>query len=239
MTLAEISALTIEDAFPELFNRVMQEGLSPEDQSDYTILDVGSDFYDDKVLFNSVYVKPPKSVFEAELVVYKAELSAVEQARLDEVARVDDIKSRFAAITDLHYAFSEASKDIPNPAVELQRIIDEDDQTFLSEIEAGWTSAQAKISQETAREAKRAAGASVGNIAKEVVEVIAGHNLSNSLSVADIDQMEADHGAIFDALNKSRPDKAKPLIEAIVPDGSRVTQDMKDDVLAVYAKYGL
>lgn len=239
MTLAEVAALTIEDTFDTLFVRIMDESLTPAGESAYSVLDVGTDFYDDKVIFNQVYNKPPRAVFDAELVTYKAELSTVEQARLDEIARVDDIKARFAAISDLHYSFSEAGKVVPNPVTQLQRIIDEDDQTYLLEIEAGWVSAQTKMQVTERIESKKKIGRIAASVVQDVLDVIAGHNVTNGLTVAQIDQFESTHTQILGALQSKRPAKAKGLIQAVTPDGTLVTQDMKDDVLAVFSSYGI
>ena len=59
-------------------------------------------------------VKPSQQDLEDELVVYKAELTVIENARLAEIARKEDLKSRFAALYDKRMAMD--GQDIANPA---------------------------------------------------------------------------------------------------------------------------
>lgn len=103
--LERIQALTLNDlsSFIQVLNRIIDFSIVIEndisiDDPVYKLDDqLGADLYDQLVLHSSL-VKPELSVFESEFLVYKQELIDAENARLVEVARVNDIMSRWQAI---------------------------------------------------------------------------------------------------------------------------------------------
>lgn len=113
MTLEQINALTTEDVEQILLERL---GMTEEEA---TLADIDDEFE-----------------------LYKSELIAAENARLAEIARqedlarIADIKARWNAIPDIRLALAGAGNNAPNPPIELQRIIDENDQAMLEAIES-------------------------------------------------------------------------------------------------------
>lgn len=74
---------------------------------------------------------------------------------------------------------------------------------------------------------------------KEVKNLIGGWNRQRSLTAEQITQMITTFSTINLMLANDRPDSAKALISAISPDGVIVTQQMKDEILSVFPRYGL
>lgn len=79
--------------------------------------------------------------------------------------------------------------------------------------------------------AKKQRGAAAKGLAQDVIDLIAGYNVDRALTEEQIDSMEATFAPTLNALSKGRPKKAKKKIQLIVPDGTLVTQEMKDDAL--------
>jgi len=82
--------------------------------------------------------EPTSEELAAEFEIYKDELRAEEEARLVEVARIQDIKDRWAGLADLNMTMMRLGHDqnIQNYALELTRIIEENDQIRLAELES-------------------------------------------------------------------------------------------------------
>lgn len=96
ISLTEIDALTLENRLNQIFFR-----LAPECR--YEFDNNGVDFYDKQVLEIGQPLCTKPSLIEAqnELVVLKAELIVVEQARLDKLVRQLVIKSRLDVLEDM------------------------------------------------------------------------------------------------------------------------------------------
>jgi len=126
MTLTEIQNLSVDSSYPTLLTRLSIDvyGITlTETYADFVIAD-----------------KPSVPDVEAELVIYKAELTVIENARLAEKARTDDLKSRFEDSVDSS-AFHRVHPDIPNKrAFFKSEILEESDHAIaesrLSAIEA-------------------------------------------------------------------------------------------------------
>jgi hypothetical protein len=82
--------------------------------------------------------EPTSEELAAEFEIYKDELRAEEEARLVELARIQDIKDRWAGLADLNMTMMRLGHDqtIQNYALELTRIIEENDQIRLAELES-------------------------------------------------------------------------------------------------------
>jgi hypothetical protein len=239
MTLEQIEALSLEDVVAILLPRILDvSGIAPDENPFMIDLDESIDFYD-RIIMHKSLVKPSVEAFNRELDQHKEELRVVEQARLDEVARVEDIMNRFSAISDIRATLIEAGLSITNPAKELARIIDEDDQVGLTALESAAASFDQKQTAITLRESRRAQGKAAREICLEVLDIIGGHNIENGTTGAALDSMTTTYADLLAALQNNRPMKAKSLILAVVPDGTLVTQAMKDDVLAAYLAAGL
>lgn len=94
----------------------------------------------------------------------------------------------------------------------------------------------AKAEQE-AKQAKIEAGKQAREVCEKVLDLIAGYNLSRSLSIEQITQMQALLSNSEAALRAGRPSLAKSLISAIIPDEVLVTAQMKADALELLANY--
>lgn len=135
MTLEEIENLQLEDLIHEIIPRILDASVVPDGEPVYQLdLDEEKDFYE-RIMFHPSIIKPTAERVIEELDEIKEGFRVTEQARLDEVARVVDITNRFNGIADIRGAIYKASLDIPNPEVELKRIITENDQDRLSELE--------------------------------------------------------------------------------------------------------
>ncbi len=136
MKLEKIAALTLKDLIRKIIPRILDLSSVPEGEPIFQLdVDENKDFYD-RIILNSVLVKPSLDRMNEELNEIKAELTAEENARLAEKARVKEIKDSFRAIPDIRGAFQKAGLNIPNPKMELKRIIAENDQTRLALLEA-------------------------------------------------------------------------------------------------------
>ena len=135
MTFEEINNLSLEDVIFQVLQRMMT-------QTDWDALPEGENFYTvdvNKTLPEEKYGLSVKAVTPSEILAefdaYKVELTQIEQARLDEIARVEDIKTRWEAM-DARMISHRLGFNVPNLAIELKRIIKEDDQIMLSNYEA-------------------------------------------------------------------------------------------------------
>lgn len=238
MTISEINALTIESTIFILMSRLLDPNAVPPGEAMFTIGDDDSvDFYE-RVAVNDVFVKPHITTVNDELDAYKAELTAEENARLAEIARVQAIQTRVDAINSLNGAMFTLNPEIANARAEVNRIIKEDDIAFLEQLEAKGLEFDAKQASDVAKETRKTLGANARLICAEVLDIVAGYNIERSATAAEKDAMEVTYGPILQALSVNRPMKAKPLIEAI-PVDAVVTQEMKDEILEVYTKNGL
>lgn len=239
MTLQEISELTIEKVFPDLLNRIIDLSNLPAGSPAYQIdLDNTKPFYE-RVIVHQSLVKPSLQLFTDELEEYKAELTSYENARIAEIDRVEDIKLRFGAIGDIRGAIMKAGLSIINPAIELERIIKENDQPRLIELESAYTEFQAEETEKAAKRARAEVSRRLVDMCHGCVQIIMEHNIDNGLSGDQKDQQSVDYAPVFDALQKWRPGKFKNAVSAISPDGTLVTQAMKDELLAFLSENGL
>lgn len=176
---------------------------------------------------------------EAELDLYKQELIAEENARIAEANRIRDIKERWSAMPDIRLAFNEIGSSVANPAIELKRIIAEDDQQMLSDLETAYVVALNKIAEERSKNAIRENGKMARECCFEILDVIAGWNIQRNLTKEQKDNMVVTFAQPLQALQVYRPGLAKSLIEEITPDNDLVTNEMKEDILSVFTKYNI
>jgi len=157
MTLEQIAALTVEDVYKTLLDRILDLSVVPEGEEWVTLHeDEELPFYD-RLIIHPTLVKPSMELLEAELVTYKAELTIIEEARLAEEARIEDFTARLAALKNLRSSMGKAGLNQPNAKVLVKRIIEENDLTALEALEATASSVQDDEDAEAARIAKLAA----------------------------------------------------------------------------------
>jgi len=135
MNLNEIENLTVESALYELLYRLVDFSQVPIDEDAFDMFGEGLSRYEQLNVHTSLQ-KPTLQDFEDELVAYKSELVVEEEARLAEVARVQDIQDRFEALKDVTGALFTAGIVCCNWALERDRIINDNDQIALEAIEA-------------------------------------------------------------------------------------------------------
>lgn len=129
MTFEEINNLTLVEVKPILVYRVLAD---PTIAITQALVDSYSDTDPDLL---------------TEFDIYKAELTTVEQARLDELARVAALKARFDSVDDIRLALVEMGRTDANIAILKRDIIKDDDTTLLSALEA------ADVTAKTTRDA--------------------------------------------------------------------------------------
>lgn len=87
------------------------------------------------------------------------------------------------------------------------------------------------------KQQKISEGAKARQACQSVLDLVAGYNLDNDLTAEQITSMQATFATIFQLLIANRPSSAKSLINAIDPDGTIVTAQMKQDCLDLLANY--
>jgi len=134
LDLDHINALTIDICFFYLLPRLgINQVDTPEEEDFYTLdEDVELSMYD-RVTLNDVFIKPDLVDMEAELVTYKAELTIIEEARLTEVARKEDLESRWMSMKNDDPgmpAFMQLYKISNSEAYFLDKILNEEDKNL-------------------------------------------------------------------------------------------------------------
>lgn len=235
--IEQINAYTVEEIFPILLSRILD--ISNFEDVPYMLdTDLNMPFYD-RIIMHENLVKPEESRLNTELAEYKAELIAEENARLAELARVQDITDRFNAMTNIRAVLNHFEIEMNNPHVELKRIVADNDQAALVALEAKFAEYSALSQSEESKKDKIEMGRKVRELSSAILDLVAGYNIERQLTVAQIDSMESSFGPILQALSVNRVDKAKALIEDMTVDGTLFTQDMKVEILGMYAANGL
>ncbi len=88
-----------------------------------------------------------------------------------------------------------------------------------------------------AKEEKARKGSLKKALADKILAIIAGHNEDNGLDATQIASIKASNPEVMELLSTGMPMTAKPLIEAITPDGTIITQDELDHVALEYADF--
>ena len=93
--------------------------------------------------------------------------------------------------------------------------------------------------QEEARLANvLAVGEKITDLCNSLSKMVVGYNYTRSLTALQIEEMTTTFSPIVTLVEGKRPFSAKPLIEAITPDGVVITEQMKSDLLNEYSKRG-
>jgi hypothetical protein len=237
MTFEQIELITIEQYLGLLIGRILDLSQVPEGEPVYMLdQDEELDFYE-RIIVHQSLVKPPLENLEAELAQYKEELRVAEQARLDEIARVKDIKDRWSVITDIRGVID--AKTWPNPAKLLEKIIKEDDQAELSNLENLWSIYLVDKAAKDQEESRDQAIEHLFETIQGCIKMVALDNIARGLTSQQKDDQEAMYSNLFKALKDYRPAKFKSLLVEVVVDGTLVNQELKDNLLAYLASRGL
>ena len=235
MTFAEINNLTIEQTYLVLIPRILDLSVVPAGEPHVQLHENEELPFYERLLLHASLVKPSEQVFSNELDAYKQELTDAEQARLDEEARVNALQARFDALGDLRGAMGKLGKGDVNSKLEMKRIIEEDDTAALDALESADVDFQNDIEDRNANEQAK----KILALINQCVKVVMKHNIKNQLSAAQKDQQKTDHAALFQHLADYRPGKFKSALDGVQPDGTIVKQDLKDELLALLASYGV
>jgi hypothetical protein len=92
-----------------------------------------------------------------------------------------------------------------------------------------------EINSKIALSAKIDSGKSDRLKCEAALDLVAGYNRSNALTIEQISQMQQTFAQAESLLRAGRPDFAAQVITQIEPDGVLITRDMKDNVLELLA----
>jgi len=228
MTIQEINALLI-DSYWEILTYRLLPTLTPDK------MEMQGNKYTD-IMLNSTFTKPTLLEYEAEFVIYKQELVDQENARLAEVARVEDIKSRYSILEPYIHSLKIGSTlaDQPNPAIILRELTKPEKLIDLELMESKYPSLLAASQKKQIRADKKVIGNKQKAACEECLAIIRGDN--NGKTDADIDSMLTTFAPIYAALIQHRPNKVRTLVEAVPNDG--IIDILKQELLEELAEHG-
>lgn len=91
--------------------------------------------------------------------------------------------------------------------------------------------------KELNKKIKKDKGKNFRILAEDLYDVLKGHAWDNNLSLAQKEQLQTENATLFQYLKNHMPITAKPLIDALVADGTLITQDMLDDMALEYQEF--
>jgi len=94
-----------------------------------------------------------------------------------------------------------------------------------------------EIESKNLKDGKRFKGKVLRDLSQSILNIVTGHVLDNNLTNSQINQLKSDFNQVFRLLQENMPLTAKPLIDAIVADGTIVTQVMLDDLEMEYGEF--
>lgn len=176
----------------------------------------------ERFILNENLGKPSLKRIEKEFKEYKEELIKAKEM---------EMLADWGYMTDPRMAFNELEIEITNIALELKRIIDEQDEELLTRLVDAYDIAMDRQSDLKARQDKKDIGQHVRSMCNNALNVIIGYNVTRSLTTAQQNQMKSTFKDIFAALQSYQPALAKSLIQDVRVDDILVTEEMKQDVL--------
>jgi hypothetical protein len=239
MTLEQIQSMTLDNSFAEIMG-VWVLTNAPEGNPGsyvYRVLgerDASGDAYDRMEMADG-FERPTRKALVDILDARKAELVAIEEARLAEVARVAAIRARWSAIADIRGAMNRAGISTSNPATELERIIKDDDVLTLELLEESADLWDAQVASRLAIDSDIERGRRIQVVCDRVYQYILGFNRRRGLSSQKGDLMEMRFRDALSALKNGRADKAYGLIQGVDVDGDLTTDEMKRNALGILA----
>lgn len=226
-SLAEIEALVLDDVIIEVLSRLL----------DLSSVPIGVDFYEysndsslstyDRIMLHESLLKPPYDDLVAEFNIYK-------QGLLDKFNPYQVAKGRIDAMSEISMLI--AKRGIANSALEIKRILEENDTALLDVLEAEHAvyMAEKAVIDEIEDDKK------IGDLAKRVCDdalaVVRGHNKKADLSVNEIRQMKLNFSDILEALTDGMPTEAKAGIVAV---NNPAYSALKAKLLKVFEGYGI
>jgi hypothetical protein len=95
------------------------------------------------------------------------------------------------------------------------------------------TDVSSQYAAQAAKDARKEAGKIARLKCQDALDIIAGWNLERELTAQQITDMQAAFSTILLTLQANRPDSAKALIQAVEPDETLITEEMKEEILSV------
>lgn len=124
---------TLDDYFFDVFFRLIDLTNLPEGEPVYALVEDDSLILYDRAQVNQALVKPSLESMQNDWAAYKAELITAEEARLAELARLEDLKSRWDAMTDMATPFIKVVPGVANMAVYFRDSIYKEQDKVLAE----------------------------------------------------------------------------------------------------------
>lgn len=146
-----------------------------------------------------------------------------------------EIKDRFYALTDIQAVFNHFKMNINNKGVLLKKIIETEDIELLQDLESKWAEYQPVKEAQERNQDRLVKGAAKRNLALNILDLFTGYLDELDIGDDNLDVLEDSLESVFKALNRSRPGKARTLIENLPVEGV-LTQEIKDDILSLYPK---
>jgi hypothetical protein len=96
----------------------------------------------------------------------------------------------------------------------------------------------AQHNAEQALQSAIAAGERAETACKKVKQYVTGYSMQRAMTSEQVSSFIATFGTIQLVLDANRPNTARVLIEAVSVDGDTVTEELKDNALAILTNYG-
>lgn len=181
-------------------------------------------------------VRPSWDDVKAEFAVYEAELEAARLQRDQEESEYADmdVDAVLAALLGNDVMYAKKGKHFDDVEIRSGHA-----KPTWADMKTKWAELSAARTAEADKKSKKALGQAARKCCTEVLDLVAGLNITKELTSEQIDLMTVTWGDILTALQNNRPTTAKGLVEAMVPDGTLVTQADKDAVLEEFAEHGI
>lgn len=95
----------------------------------------------------------------------------------------------------------------------------------------------AALAVKEAKDAKKLRGKLFKDLAGDIYDIMKAHCFDNGLTTAQIEQVKTENATVFQLLQDEMPVTAKPLVDALVADGTLITQAMLDDIALEYQEF--
>jgi hypothetical protein len=237
MTLEEIDALTLEEVFNTILQRVVDFSIVPDGETKFILADVGATKYE-RLILNSKIIRPQLSEFESDLEIYKEELRfklKEEELKAIEDARVVEWKSRLDALPNLREIAEEQDFSESNIETLKYKFIKNKTLTDLENLEALSATKATEKEQLDAIWAKVERGKEIRELCLVILDLVTGFNDESGLDETTLDAMEEELEPIRAKLAKNRPMKAKKMIEGVT---NPAYAQLKTVILSLYTRAG-
>ena len=109
----------------------------------------------------------------------------------------------------------------------------EEDAGKASQVDTDDAAAATKATKDT----KKFKGKAVKSLCDDLLGIVAGHVTANSLDAQQLVDLKTNNETVFTLLKDCSPLTAKPHIDALVVDGTLITQNLYDDLQLEYTEF--